>query len=411
MIKSITIQNFFSFGSKQTVVLNLDVNVLVGINGSGKSNFIKAIQLLHDSIAGKRGFESLFLKDWSGFTSVCNFSKTQADSIKITYEFDCHALNEVADANSFRFPNDIVYEITIHKSGSGGYYLSELIFSQNKNKKQLPPFNLLKMRNGRGEIETWEGGQISTHKYPQEEKQLSFKTEETVLSQISDPERFYPLFTLKRAIEEIVVYDYFDTTQKSPIRQLSAFGVENKLLPNGENLVQILQKIKNHHSLAYEKIEELLASINPMFKDISFDFLGSKSLLVLREKQLDKSISVEHISDGTLRFLLLLAILYNPQKGKLICIDEPEIGLHPDMIKTIAKAIKYAAKQGTQMIIATHSPLLLNNFELEDIWVFEKNKANETVVSCKSEEYFANWNDSFLSGQLWLNGQLGGVRW
>lgn len=126
--------------------------------------------------------------------------------------------------------------------------------------------------------------------------------------------------------------------------------------------------------MSYDKIEGLLQSINPNFKDISFDFIGSKSLLVLREKNLTRSVPVEHISDGTLRYLLLISILYNPERGSLICIDEPETGLHPDMINTVSQAIKYASQNGSQLIIATHSPILLNQFDLDDIWIFEKTK-------------------------------------
>jgi predicted ATPase len=122
-------------------------------------------------------------------------------------------------------------------------------------------------------------------------------------------------------------------------------------------------------------------------------------------------VPVEHISDGTLRFLLLLSIFYNPNRGKLICIDEPEIGLHPDMIRTIAEGIKYAAQNGTQMIIATHSPLLLNAFDLEDILIFEKDNNNFTIISRKSEEDCKDMEGELLVGQMWLNGQIGGVRW
>jgi len=240
---------------------------------------------------------------------------------------------------------------------------------------------------------------------------VSFKTQELVLRQLSDPNRYYPLFTLKTAIEKLLVYNYFDTTLKSPIRQLSTYTIEKRLLPNGENLVQLLLRMKNHHALDYEKIEEFLSNVNPMFKDISYDNIGSKSLLVLREKRLAKSVSIEHLSDGTLRFLLLLSILYNPDRGSLVCIDEPEIGLHPDMINTIAKAIQYAAQKGTQMVIATHSPLLLNAFHLEDLWVFEKDEDNETIVVSKTEDEFGEWGTQFLAGQLWLTGKLGGTRW
>jgi predicted ATPase len=169
--------------------------------------------------------------------------------------------------------------------------------------------------------------------------------------------------------------------------------------------------MKNQHALAYEKLEEYIKTINPNFKDINFDFLGSKLFLVLREQYLSKSVSIEHISDGTLRHLLFLSIFLNPERGSMICIDEPENGLHPDMINTIAKLIKEAANGGTQLIIATHSPLLLNSFELDDVLIFEKESGNQTAVHVKSEEEFESWNEDFLVGQLWLRGLIGGKRW
>jgi predicted ATPase len=109
--------------------------------------------------------------------------------------------------------------------------------------------------------------------------------------------------------------------------------------------------------------------------------------------------------------LLLLSIFYNPKRGSIVCLDEPEMGLHPDMINGVARGIKYSAQNGTQMIIATHSPLLLNAFDLEDLMIFEKNESNETVVNKVSEEDFPNWEGEFLAGQMWLRGQIGGTRW
>lgn len=409
MIKSIKLENFFSFGECEKIELNPDINILVGINGSGKSNFLKAIRLLYDGIAGV-GFEKIFLKDWGGFNTVGNFNDSQAETIRVTYEFDKESINNVIDNKGFRFPSNPIYEITIHKSGATSYFLEEFIYGSNKSKTHDSPFIFLKMKNGKGQISTRESNRVSIQYYPQTDGEISFKEQEPVLRQISDPNRFLPLYTLKTAIEAVSAYDYFDTTLKSVIRQPASYGTDERLLSSGENLVQILHRIRNHHSLDYDKIENLLKNINPNFKDINFDFLGSKLYLVLREKGLAKTVGVEHISDGTLRFLLLLTVLYNPDRGSLVCIDEPEIGLHPDMINTVAEAIKYASKK-TQVIVATHSPLLLNSFELSDILIFEKDSSNKTIVAQKNEEDFEDWNENYLVGQLWLNGKIGGKRW
>jgi predicted ATPase len=406
MIKSIKLENFFSFGVSEKVELNSGTNILLGINGSGKSNFIKAIKFLYESIAGN-GLEKIFLKDWSGFTSVANFSGAQSDTIKLTYEFDHEVINKIIN-NKYQFYKNPVYEIIIHKSGSTSYFLEENIF-QEPRPGESQPFYLLQMKNGKGRISTREE-KVDFKYYPNDDSSVQFKEQELVLRQISDPYRFLPLYVLKSMIESLAVYDYFDTTLHSAIRTPVSYGTEVRLLPSGENLVQILNRIKSNYSLQYEKIERLLTNVNPNFKDINFDFIGSKFIIALREKNLAKTVGAEHISDGTLRFLLLLSILYNPDRGGLICIDEPETGLHPDMINTVTEAIKEASRD-SQILIATHSPLLLNSFELEDCMIFEKNTQNESVVYRKSESDFPDWNDDFLVGQMWLSGKIGAKRW
>lgn len=403
MISKITLENFFSFRYPTTIELNPDINILLGINGSGKSNFLKAIQLLYESIIGN-GLEKIFLKDWSGFNSVANFNNEEKDCIKLSFEFDKHAVR-----NGYQFPNNPIYEINIFKSGATSYYLKEKLYSESI-KSGENDFIYMEMDNSQGIISTREKGKVGFQRYPQESKQTAFKSTEPVLRQISDPERFYPLFTLKRALEDFSVYYCFDTTFNSPIRQPSGYGTETKLLPDGQNLMTILNNIKNSHSLYYDKIEESVKKINPYFKDINFAFLGSKLYLVLREEYLTKSVSIEHISDGTLRYLLLLSVLFNPERGSLVCIEEPETGLHPDMINTISDAIKQSSKN-TQVIVTTHSPLLLNSFDIEDILVFEKNNQNETEVSVKSADEFDKLIEDVLLGQAWLRGLIGGKRW
>jgi predicted ATPase len=125
---------------------------------------------------------------------------------------------------------------------------------------------------------------------------------------------------------------------------------------------------------------------------------------------MNRAIGALHISDGTLRFLLLESIFYNPQRGNIVAIDEPERGLHPDMIRSVAEMIKYAANS-TQIIVATHSPHLLNQFELDDVLVFEKDEDNSTIVKSISEDDFSDWEGDYLPGQMWLLGQIGGKRW
>jgi len=409
MLKRITLENFFSFGEPTTIELNPGVNLLVGINGSGKSNFLKAIRLLHEAVVGK-GFEKTFLQEWGGFDNVANVSGGTKDYIKLSYVF-CYPTMLGFDKHKIinsGIKEEATYEVRIYKSGNTNYYFDEYL-TVDYNEKG--PKVVIDIKNNKGKVTLLtdeESGKGQLIDYPNNGMSYGFLASELILRQLGKHINLY--VHLKSVITDLSNYDYFNTASNSIIRQPSTFGTEEKLLPTGENLNSVIQKLKNNYSLDYEKIENLLRDINPNFKDITFNLFGSKSYLLLREKNLANAISIEHLSDGTLRYLLLLAIFYNPNRGKGICIDEPETGLHPDMINTVADAIKHASKE-TQFFIATHSPLLLNAFDLEDVLIFEKDEKNQTKVEYKSEEDFEGWNENSLVGQLWLNGQLGGKRW
>jgi predicted ATPase len=417
MLKSIQLQNFYSFGkASEKIVLNLDTNLLVGINGSGKSNFLKAIQLLASSMSEGGSFQKTFNR-WGGFDAVANFSDNnkRVEQITLTYEFDGRVVGSMNGQNS-QYPGDPFYKIEVHRSGNNAYYLAESVFVE---KPDAPPFYYLKMNNGRGLISERKGhGQIRLanidanfqpvdYSSPEE----TFDGEELVLKQVTDPKRFYPLFLLKKAIEKIAVYSYLDTTSESGVRRMDEYRPETQLLPDGSNLTQFLQRLSVNSPLVFDKVIEQLIKINPFFKDIRFDLLGKHFALVLIEKHLNRPVTLDSLSDGTLRFLIMLSILYNPDRGRVICLDEPEISLHPDMIAVLSDVIRQSNSEGTQVIIATHSPMLLNMFDLDQVFVVEKDtQTNSTIIKIKSEEDFVGWVGEFLPGKLWLQGLLGGRR-
>jgi len=414
MLKSIHLENFFSFRDEK-ILLNTDSNLLAGINGSGKSNLLKAVQLLAESMSEEGGFQKVFSR-WGGFDRVVNFSGQSEEHISLTYEFDAQALYS-SDPKAFRFQNNPFYKIEIRRKGNTAYFLSEHVYNEGKSGQR--PFFYLKMENGQGVIsEHTENGPVRLTDWeksaqPSEytDPDTAFKGNELVVKQAAnDAKRFFPLYSLKKAIEKIAVYTYFDTTDTSELRQMGEFLPETQLRKDGSNLSQVLQRLSVNSPLVFDQTLTWLKKINPFFSDIRFDYLGPRFALVLTEKKLSHSVTLDGISDGTLRFLILLSILLNPERGKLICFDEPEIGLHPDMISVLSSVINQANREGTQLIIATHSPMLLNMFELEQVGIVEKDDRNASKVSFKSEEEFAEWVGEFLPGKLWLQGLLGGRR-
>ena len=400
MIKELIVRDFFSFKGEHTIELNTGVNILVGVNGSGKTSFLNAITMLYEGIAGV-GLSSLF-RQWGSYNAIVNAcGEVKPDCFSVTYVFDADVLRKVVSASPFK--KDVYYKITVFPIGDGtNYTLCETLYSEdNKGKKKT--FSYLEFRNGIGQISVRTKSGIEVEKY--DDGMLS--AQELVLRQITDPQRYLPSFVVREAISAIAGYSKFNFDQ---VRQPADANDVKRLISTGENLSHLLSNLNNNYTFQYEKIIECLSDINPNFTGIGYNVFGSRLYLSLREKNLSHAIDALHMSDGTLKYLLLLSIFHNPQRGTLVCVDEPESCLHPDMIRSVAKMMKRAAMT-SQIIVATHSALLLNAFELDDILVFEKNDKNETQIIRYSEADFGDREDELLPGQLWLNGEIGGKRW
>lgn len=401
MLKRIVLTDFFSFKGKKEITLNRGVNLLLGINGSGKTSFINALRLLYEGISENAKLEDLIQAKWGGYSQIVNCTgKDIPDCMQLTYVFDRDIVNGYNPASNLH--SDIYYRITIHPLGDTDYFLDEKIWIPEES------YVYLDFHNGKGRLSTrTEDKKIQLQDYDNNDFGGGH---ELVLKRITDPLHYLPLHTLHKAIEAMSVYDAFDSGESSPLRKAVPYTTGVKLWKNGENLTQVLSFLLRKRSLDFDKIEETLHKVNQAYKGIHIDNINGLSYLSVKEKNLNKTIGALHLSDGTLRFLLLESIFLNPERGAIVAIDEPERGLHPDMILSVADMIKNAARE-TQLIMATHSPQLLNQFRLDDILVFEKDEDNATDVKKLSEDDFPEEKDCSLPGLLWLNGELGGKRW
>jgi predicted ATPase len=399
MIKEVTLRNFYSF-KDCTIPLNKDVNIAVGINGSGKSNLLKAIALLKEGVSGV-GLKKHVIDTLGGFDNIFykGSSAKKAEPIQLIFRFDKDVLNKYGD----EFPDDVIYSIILFKQPStNNYYVKEKVKFQNTD----TIFDLLHFENGRGVL--------MEENSNKERNSVSYinlvESTELALSKIFDSYRFFHLSVLRKEIGDIAIYTNFNTTPTSPIRRPILATSESKLLADGANLPQILNTLKISNKNVFNQIIAKLNEVNPQFKDIDFNFIGGNIELMLEESNFNSSVHVSNISDGTLRFLCLLSVLYNPDSGSLICIDEPETGLHPDMISTISNAILDASGKSS-LIIPTHSDKLLNHFEIEHVRVFEKNTENASVVLTHTKEEFEGWYEDFSLGNMWRAGDIGGNRY
>lgn len=403
MIKEIILTDFFAFKGKNSIRLNPGLNLLLGINGSGKTSFLNAFRLLFEGIVGM-GFEKLFQEMWGGFDAVANANDAmEVSRIELSFVFDKDKLSQ--PFVDYRFENDVIYTIGIRRRASVGYMLDERITCIHNGEEQV----CLESDQAQGKVMSGYFSSMGTA-LSYEKLDDSISDRELIVRQIGPSKRYLYLYSIRQAVLSFALYSSFDTSIGSKIRKSVEFTSDTRLREDGTNLAQLLNIFKNENQMVFERIEKSFRKINPGFVDLNFNNFGARLYMSLREKNMRHSIGMEHLSDGTLRYMLLACILMNPVRGGFIGVDEPEGRLHPDMINSIADMLKEASKD-SQLIIATHSPLLLNLFELEDILVFEKNADNVATVKHVYEEDFEDWEGEFLPGQMWIHGVIGGKRW
>jgi predicted ATPase len=183
-----------------------------------------------------------------------------------------------------------------------------------------------------------------------------------------------------------------------------------KLEENGYNLAQMLAHYRDNHKLVFEQLTDLVRRFYEPVKSVEIRLIGTHLQVAIEEKG-GFSTPATRLSDGMLRWLSILCILLNPTPPPVTCIDEPELGLHPDVIPTLADTLREASMR-TQLIVTTHSPTLVDAFsdDPESICVCEKIEGT-TAIRRLSQSDLSVWLKDYSLGNLWASGEIGGNRW
>jgi predicted ATPase len=232
---------------------------------------------------------------------------------------------------------------------------------------------------------------------------------ELAISQVKDPTKYPAASEVLKQLEGWTFYRDIDVGPESPVRQPALLRSDIRLLPNGSNLSSVFHAIQQDHPDDWGEILEIVHTAYPDFMKLTVPAEGGDGKVLLRwfEQPYEREgISANLLSDGTMKLLCLIAILKNPTPPPLICIDEPELGLHPDWIELVAELMQDAAMR-TQVIVATHSPHIVAKMKPEQVIVTEKENG-ESRLEQLSAEHLEKWLKDFNLAELWLAGEIGG---
>lgn len=401
LIRELRLTNFLSYGDEGVHVELQPLNVLIGANGSGKSNFIEAFRILQAApndltmpIIQAGGIADLL---WKG-----QDAKQVADIMTtIPYEDGTRECVHYLSFTSVGQRMQIVDEMVDDADDIGSqnpYYRYN--FSDGK------PYLLF--NQPAQESSDQEDHRIIRRKL----SHADLKVDQSILSQLYDPYSYPQLSYLGDTFSEIRIYADINLGRSALLRQPQLTDLPNDVLEeNYSNFALLLNDLDNRPG-AMQPIMKYLKLFYERVESIGTKVLGGTMQVNFREVGLQSPVPANRLSDGTLRFLCLLVILLHPTPPPLVCIEEPELGMHPDIIPTIAELL-IDASQRTQLIVTTHSDLLVSKIgevAPEAILVCDRTNKGTTLTRLDPDE-MTEWLKDYSLGEVWMKGAIGGTRW
>ena len=399
LIEKIRLRNILSFGDKGEEIELQPLNIIIGQNASGKSNFIQIIKLLRDAANG-------YLAN-----SIRNTGGIDEYLWKGSLGFPLAEISLFISFNKIR-ENPICYSLKFTKSGQYFEIIEEEIaLTEQKDEKDFYYRN----KNGHIEIVRW--GKIKNEWEEEISREVQvidrgkLSPENSVLAEFSDPINYEVINKISDSFGDIHIYkDWEFSYNRPPRRPIETNNSSKFLSENAENLALVLSGLQ-HNVRLFEKIVTYLRKFYDRLEKLQTIPQTGTEQIYFQETGLEKLVSAYRFSDGTLRYLCLLAILCHPEPPPLICIEEPETGLHPDILPTIAELMK-EARHRTQLIVTTHSDILVSAFSdmPEAVLVCEKDEDGTHFKRLEKDRLKA-WLEEYELGDLWLKGEIGGKRW
>ena len=400
LLRSLQLKGFLSFSPKSEPVTLTNLNVLIGPNGVGKSNFIEAIELLHATPADFRGVIRLggTPNDWiwqGGTGTTAARIEALLSPVNTTRELR-YALEFTENAGELEIADEVLED-------------SKKADSRAKDVRFYYRF-----QRGHPAISVNESV-VSSKGLPLPYKQRKLKREsidqrQSILSQRKEPDVYPEVTATAKRFSDIQVFREWSFGRSAALRAAQPANLPNDvLLPQLVNLGLVLNDLE--HRNEWVRFNELMQKFLPRFQRLSTRVSAGSVQVYLHEQGLSAPVSATRLSDGTLRFLALLAILLNPQPATLICIEEPELGLHPDAIMVLADLLVEAAGK-TQLIVTTHSDVLVSALteQAESVLVCDYLQ-NGTELRRLESAKLTHWLERYRLGEVWRLGKLGGNLW
>lgn len=353
--------------------------VLIGANGVGKTSMLDAFTLLSASASGHLNNK---VSQFGGVVSLLTRGKSEGVSLLVDMEV----------------PNyqPLEYELRLEQKGTG-YSIAKEILSQDRGYPQ--PFKHIDSSDG--DIRYYEIDVERLVRPDWEHNPL-----ETSLSQV--PKMFRQPEELRRILATASQYHVLDVSPRAPVKLPQP--MKPAVLPgaDGEDLVPYLYYLRESDRSRFDVIVDSLRAAFPDFEELSFPPVAAGMLaMTWKDSKFSKPIYMNELSEGTLRFLWLTALLQSPSLSTVTMVDEPEVSLHPELLSLLADLMREASKR-TQLIVATHSDRLIRFLNPEEVVVMDFDEEGCTTATWADSMDLEQWLVEYSLDDVWRMGRMGG---
>jgi len=390
-IESIRLKNFKSFKDAELSDLP-NLCVIVGANGTGKSTIFQVFQFLRDAMAsnvnaalarlgGSRGFKEVRSRNSKGPVEIEVKFRARSDSPLTTY---------FLQINEKQGKAIVEREILKYRRGSSGQ-----------------PWHFLDFSKGKGTAVTNELDSVTDVKDLNREEQTLKSPDILAIKGLAQFERFPAVMALGDLIENWHVSDF----HISKARPEQEAGYAEHLSREGENLSLVIEYLYNNEKATFDKILTLLKMRVPGISQVeSKTTEEGRVLLKFQDGSFEDPFLARYVSDGTLKMLAYLTLLYDPKPHPLLCVEEPENQLYPKLLWELAEEFRAYANRGGQVFVSTHSPDFLNAARLDEVfWLVKKDGYTQVHRAKDNEQLAAYMAEGDQMGYLWEQGFFEGA--
>jgi predicted ATPase len=359
------------------------LTVMIGPNGSGKTSVLEVFQLLRNAVQ-----ENLAdaLERLGGVEGVLSRVPNGPDRLRLELQLD---------VESKRSTDPMCYRFELMPRGTG----------------YVIPFERLEWRFNPGAEQPFRyiDGHYDRIRFMDPEQvwrtpTWDYHILELALAQV--PRMFEEPETLRSLLARTKHYAALDVAQRAVVRLPQPLTPATSPGPNGENLYSALYNLRAGQSAVYERLEDVLQLAFLGFRRLEFPVVGAGQVtLAWHEDHLTRPLYPGELSEGTLRFLWLVALLLAPDPPPITLIDEPEVSLHPELLKLVAGLLQDASSR-SQLIVATHSADLVRWLQPDEVLVLDKTQAH-TRCTWADTLNLDEWLKDFTLAELWQMGTLG----